>query len=45
MCDSVNQGLRELNLKRFNKISQSLKKSDLADIISEDNNIQIVNNS
>ncbi len=45
MGDSLNQGFRELNLKRFNKVSQSLKKSDLADIMLEDNNIQIVNNS
>ena len=45
MGDSINQGLRELNLKRFNKVSQSLKESDLANIMSENNNIQIVNNS
>ena len=45
MGDSINKWIRGLNLKRFGKISQSLKKSDLMNIISEDNNIQIVNNS
>ena len=45
MSDLSNCDLRNLNLKRFNKVSQSLKKEELAEILSENNNIQIVNNS